>query len=241
MNTRCRAHGGLRTGPRAGLERSRPARWISGVVMGSLGDNLDVAQSSLWRATISPMPSGTVPKSSPNSQRLGILAEKNELLLSPRSAWTRGKTVGRYGRPIHRSETTGERATVWGHLVPGAAVQLAPASSWSDAAPLLEEKRDVGRRALVADLAHPARVNTAAPRPLTLSEQQYIDRRLRPKFALAELHQQATRRIAADFLRRLIDRVPYTIHTVLTDNGLSSKSRRQSFPDLAYDQRRHHA
>ncbi len=39
------------------------------------------------------------------------------------------------------------------------------------------------------------------------------------KFAFAELHDQATRRIAADFLRRLIERVPYTIHTVLTDNG----------------------
>lgn len=39
------------------------------------------------------------------------------------------------------------------------------------------------------------------------------------KFAFAELHQRVTRRIAADFLRRLIDAVPYKIHTVLTDNG----------------------
>jgi hypothetical protein len=39
------------------------------------------------------------------------------------------------------------------------------------------------------------------------------------KFAFAELHERATRRIAAEFLRRLIDRVPYRIHTVLTDNG----------------------
>ena len=39
------------------------------------------------------------------------------------------------------------------------------------------------------------------------------------KFAFAELHVRATPRIAADFLRRLIERVPYTIHTVLTDNG----------------------
>jgi len=39
------------------------------------------------------------------------------------------------------------------------------------------------------------------------------------KFAFAELHERATRRIAADFLRRLIERVPYGIHTVLTDNG----------------------
>ncbi len=39
------------------------------------------------------------------------------------------------------------------------------------------------------------------------------------KFAFAELHERATRRIAADFLRALIAAVPYTIHTVLTDNG----------------------
>lgn len=39
------------------------------------------------------------------------------------------------------------------------------------------------------------------------------------KFAFAELHERVTRRIAADFLRRLIAAVPYKIHTVLTDNG----------------------
>jgi hypothetical protein len=39
------------------------------------------------------------------------------------------------------------------------------------------------------------------------------------KFAFAELHERATRRIAAEFLRRLIDCVPFRIHTVLTDNG----------------------
>jgi transposase InsO family protein len=39
------------------------------------------------------------------------------------------------------------------------------------------------------------------------------------KFAFAELHERASRRVAADFLRRLVDRVPYRIHTVLTDNG----------------------
>jgi len=38
------------------------------------------------------------------------------------------------------------------------------------------------------------------------------------KFAFAELHEQATRRVAADFLRRLVECVPYRIHTVLTDN-----------------------
>lgn len=38
------------------------------------------------------------------------------------------------------------------------------------------------------------------------------------KFAYAQLHKHATRGIAADFLRKLIEIVPYKIHTVLTDN-----------------------
>ena len=39
------------------------------------------------------------------------------------------------------------------------------------------------------------------------------------KFAFAQLHEKATRRIAADFLRALVAAVPSTIHTVLTNNG----------------------
>ena len=39
------------------------------------------------------------------------------------------------------------------------------------------------------------------------------------KFAFVELHEKATRRVAADFLRHLAAAVPYKIHTVLTDNG----------------------
>ncbi len=39
------------------------------------------------------------------------------------------------------------------------------------------------------------------------------------KFAFIELHEKATRRVAADFLRALIKAVPYKIHIVLTDNG----------------------
>ena len=39
------------------------------------------------------------------------------------------------------------------------------------------------------------------------------------KFAFVELHEKATRRVAGDFLRHLVAAVPYTIHTVLTDNG----------------------
>ena len=40
------------------------------------------------------------------------------------------------------------------------------------------------------------------------------------KFAFVELHEKATMRVAADFLRALIEAVPYKIHTVLTDNGI---------------------
>jgi hypothetical protein len=39
------------------------------------------------------------------------------------------------------------------------------------------------------------------------------------KFAFAQLHEKATRRVAGDFLRALVGAVPYQIHTVLTDNG----------------------
>ena len=39
------------------------------------------------------------------------------------------------------------------------------------------------------------------------------------KFAFAELHEKATREIAAAFLKALTESVPYKIHTVLTDNG----------------------
>jgi transposase InsO family protein len=40
------------------------------------------------------------------------------------------------------------------------------------------------------------------------------------KFAFVELHEKATTKVAADFLRHLIAAVPYKIHTVLTDNGI---------------------
>lgn len=39
------------------------------------------------------------------------------------------------------------------------------------------------------------------------------------KLAFVELHEKATRAVAADFLKRLVAAVPYKIHTVLTDNG----------------------
>jgi len=40
------------------------------------------------------------------------------------------------------------------------------------------------------------------------------------KFAFVELHQKAGKMIAAQFLRNLVAAVPYSIHTVLTDNGI---------------------
>ena len=39
------------------------------------------------------------------------------------------------------------------------------------------------------------------------------------KFAFIQLHEKVARKTAGDFLRRLIDAVPYKVHTVLTDNG----------------------
>ena len=39
------------------------------------------------------------------------------------------------------------------------------------------------------------------------------------KFAFVQLHEKATRRVAGDFLRALVEAVPYRVHTVLTDNG----------------------
>ena len=56
------------------------------------------------------------------------------------------------------------------------------------------------------------------------------------KFAFAELHEKATRRVAADFLRRLIAAVPYRIHTVLTDNGThftDPRSRGSAVPEIS--------
>lgn len=50
------------------------------------------------------------------------------------------------------------------------------------------------------------------------------------KFAFAELHERSTRENAVGFLRRLIEAVPYKIHTVLTDNGIQfTHQKRQKF------------
>lgn len=46
------------------------------------------------------------------------------------------------------------------------------------------------------------------------------------KLALTELHPRADKMTAAQFLRNVIAAVPYTIHTVLTDNGIQFANRR---------------
>ena len=47
------------------------------------------------------------------------------------------------------------------------------------------------------------------------------------KFAYAELQPEMTKMVAAQFLRNLIEAVPYKIHTVLTDNGIQFTNRKQ--------------
>src|SRR5215213_3526382 len=45
------------------------------------------------------------------------------------------------------------------------------------------------------------------------------------KFAYAELHAKAGKMVAAQFLRNLMAATPYTIHTILTDNGIQFTNR----------------
>lgn len=40
------------------------------------------------------------------------------------------------------------------------------------------------------------------------------------KFAFVELYEMATTAVLREFLLRLIEAVPYKIHTLLTDNGI---------------------
>jgi transposase InsO family protein len=47
------------------------------------------------------------------------------------------------------------------------------------------------------------------------------------KFAYAELHAEANKMVAAQFLRNLIAAIPYKIHTVLTDNGIQFTNRKR--------------
>lgn len=45
------------------------------------------------------------------------------------------------------------------------------------------------------------------------------------KYAYVELHPKKTKMIAAEFLRNVIQSVPYKIHTILTDNGIQFTNR----------------
>jgi transposase InsO family protein len=47
------------------------------------------------------------------------------------------------------------------------------------------------------------------------------------KFAYAELHADANKLVAAQFLRNLLAAIPYKIHTVLTDNGIQFTNRKR--------------
>ena len=49
------------------------------------------------------------------------------------------------------------------------------------------------------------------------------------KVAFAELHPRAKRVVAAAFLRRVLDKLPYKVHTVLTDNGVPFTSQPHPF------------
>ncbi|WP_081390799.1 IS481 family transposase [Xanthomonas campestris] len=55
------------------------------------------------------------------------------------------------------------------------------------------------------------------------------------KFAFTELHASANKLVAAQFLRNVIQAVPYTLHTVLTDNGIQFTNRssdQYAFPHI---------
>ena len=47
------------------------------------------------------------------------------------------------------------------------------------------------------------------------------------QFAYAELHEQANKMVAAQFLRNVMAAIPYKIHTVLTDNGTQFTNRKR--------------
>lgn len=47
------------------------------------------------------------------------------------------------------------------------------------------------------------------------------------KFAYVELHNNATKTVAAEFLRNLIKILPYKIHTILTDNGIQFTNQKR--------------
>ena len=44
------------------------------------------------------------------------------------------------------------------------------------------------------------------------------------KLAFAELHPQTTQAIAVDFLRRVLEQIPYKVHQLLKDNGVQFRN-----------------
>lgn len=68
---------------------------------------------------------------------------------------------------------------------------------------------------------------------IDIAEVQTADGKLRlfvaidrtSKLAFVELHREGGKMIAAQFLRNLVASVPYTIHTVLTDNDIQFTNR----------------
>ena len=54
------------------------------------------------------------------------------------------------------------------------------------------------------------------------------------KFAFVRLVESAGKMEAAQFLRDLIEAVPYRIHTVLTDNGIQFTNRRTDIYDWGH-------
>jgi len=54
------------------------------------------------------------------------------------------------------------------------------------------------------------------------------------KFTYVELHEKAGEMIAAQFLRHLIEQLPYKIHTILTDNGIQFTNRRKDTSAVAH-------
>jgi len=49
------------------------------------------------------------------------------------------------------------------------------------------------------------------------------------KVAFAELHPRAKRVVAAEFLQRVLDKLPYRVHTVLTGNGVQFTPQAHQF------------
>lgn len=85
------------------------------------------------------------------------------------------------------------------HVVPGPAIELAAVGLWRPATPLLEEERDVGAQALVADVLHPLRLHRSGTSGPTRH------RRSPSRFALVSApagQSEAARRIRSRGCRR---------------------------------------